>query len=33
LELRDEEAEHASMIKGFIAGLPPEGYIDLEDED
>ena len=32
-ELRDEEAEHAQMIKDFIAALPPEAYIDLEDED
>ncbi len=32
-ELRDEEAEHAQMIKEFIAALPPEAYNDLEDED
>ena len=32
-ELRDEEAEHARMIKDFIAALPPEAYEDLEDED
>lgn len=32
-ELRDEEAEHAQMIKDFIAALPPEAYDDLEDED
>ena len=32
-ELREEEAEHARMIKDFIAALPPEAYNDLEDED
>jgi rubrerythrin len=32
-ELREEEAEHAQMIKDFIAALPPEAYNDLEDED
>ena len=32
-ELRDEEAEHVQMIKEFITNLPPEAYIDLEDED
>jgi erythrin-vacuolar iron transport family protein len=32
-ELRDEEAEHARMISDFIEALPPEAYIDLEDED
>ncbi|MCW8930661.1 MAG: ferritin family protein [Gammaproteobacteria bacterium] len=32
-ELRDEEAEHARMIKDFIAALPPEAYEDLEEED
>lgn len=32
-ELRDEEAEHVRMIKDFIEKLPPEAYIDLDDED
>ena len=32
-ELRDEEAEHVRMIKDFIAKLPPEAHIDLDDED
>ena len=32
-ELRDEEAEHARMIKEFIDALPPEACEDLEDED
>ena len=32
-ELRDEEAEHVSMIKEFITKLPPEAHIDLDDED
>lgn len=32
-ELRDEEAEHVSMITKFIADLPPEAHIDLDDED
>jgi rubrerythrin len=32
-ELREEEAEHARMIKDFISALPPEAYLDLEDED
>lgn len=32
-ELRDEEGEHVRMIKEFIANLPPEAHIDLEDED
>lgn len=30
-ELRDEEAEHVSMVKKAIADLPPEAYIDLVD--
>ena len=32
-ELRDEEAEHARMIKDIINALPPEGHMDLSDED
>jgi rubrerythrin len=31
--LRDEEADHVRMIEEFIAGLPPEAHVDLEDED
>ena len=32
-ELRDEEAEHARMIKEIITALPPEAHMDLDDED
>jgi len=32
-ELRDEEAEHVRMITDLINKLPPEAYIDLDDED
>ena len=32
-ELRDEEAEHVSMIESLIAKLPPSAAVDLEDED
>jgi len=32
-ELRDEEAEHARMIKDIIDELPPEAHLDDEDED
>lgn len=32
-ELRDEEAEHVSMIEAIIAKLPPSSKVDLTDED
>ena len=32
-ELREEEAEHVSMIEAIIARLPPSAAVDLEDED
>jgi rubrerythrin len=32
-ELRDEEAEHVSMVEALIAKLPPSARLDLEDED
>jgi rubrerythrin len=32
-ELREEEAEHVSMIEALIAKLPPSAAFDLEDED
>jgi rubrerythrin len=32
-ELREEEAEHVSMLVKIIAKLPPSAEIELEDED
>ena len=32
-ELREEEAEHVSMLVKIIANLPPSAEIELEDED
>jgi len=32
-ELRDEEAEHVSMVEAIIAKLPESAKADLEDED
>ena len=32
-ELRDEEAEHVTMLKEIIAKLPPSAALDVEDED
>jgi rubrerythrin len=32
-ELREEEAEHVSMLEAIIAKLPPSAAVDLEDED
>jgi rubrerythrin len=32
-ELRDEEAEHVSMLVKIIAKLPPSATVELEDED
>jgi rubrerythrin len=32
-ELRQEEAEHVSMLVKIIANLPPSAEIELEDED
>jgi len=32
-ELREEEAEHVSMLKEIIAKLPPSAADELEDED
>jgi len=33
IELRDEETEHAGMIKDAIKALPPGSDADIEDED
>jgi len=32
-ELREEEAEHVSMLVKIIARLPPSAEVELEDED
>jgi len=32
-ELREEEAEHVSMLVKIIAKLPPSAEVELEDED
>ena len=32
-ELREEEAEHVSMLVKIIANLPPSAEVELEDED
>jgi rubrerythrin len=32
-DLKEEERDHVRMIEEMIAKLPPEGKVDLEDED
>jgi rubrerythrin len=32
-ELRDEEAEHVSLIQSIIDRLPPSAAVEIEDED
>lgn len=32
-ELREEEAEHVSLIQSIIERLPPSAAVEIEDED